>query len=130
MKFHHIGIATSNIMKTIEFYDQLGYTRSSIYIDTIQKVKLMFASRDGCPIIGLVEPLDISSPVNTLLKKNGVSPYHLCYEVSSIQQSIEMFKSAGLKQISAVSEAVAFEGRLIVFLYNSNYGLIELLQKD
>jgi methylmalonyl-CoA/ethylmalonyl-CoA epimerase len=90
----------------------------------------MFASRDGCPIIELVEPLDISSPVNTLLKKNGVSPYHLCYEVSSIQQSIEMFKSAGLKQISAVSEAVAFEGRLIVFLYNSNYGLIELLQKD
>ena len=56
-------------------------------------------------------------------------PYHTCYEVVDIEVEIKKLKKNGYIQVSKTVPAIAFENRLVCFLYNKNIGLIELLNK-
>jgi methylmalonyl-CoA/ethylmalonyl-CoA epimerase len=129
MNFHHIGIATQNIEETIELYKKLGYNlrNETIYIDKIQKVKLAFMVMDDTPLIELVAPIAEDSPIQSILKKNNTTPYHTCYEVDNINESIKYLKSLRFVALSKPVPAIAFNDRLICFLYHPNVGLIELL---
>jgi len=128
MLFHHIGIACSEIEKTIEVYKKLGYEPTDVIFDPIQKVNLCFLSRENSPVIELVGAEDENSPIKNILKKNGTSPYHTCYEVDSICIQIKKLVKEGFFPITGTVKAVAFSGRNICFLYNKNFGLIELLE--
>ena len=131
MDFHHIGIACSDIDKTKVLYNALGYLEldDNIIIDKIQNVKLIFMKKKNHPLIELVSPLNNTSPVNNILKKNGNNPYHTCYEVDNILKSIKKLKLLNFILINKPSKAIAFDSRLICFLYNKDFGLIELLNK-
>ena len=127
--YHHTGVATKDIEITSAFYKNIGYSQSQIVIDEIQNVRICFLSKKNSPLVELVEPINDRSPVNEILKKNGNIPYHFCYEVDGMTEAIlEMKKSGFIKIINPVP-AVAFNNRLICFLYNKDVGLIELLEK-
>jgi|TARA_B110000908_G_C9798701_1_gene247696 methylmalonyl-CoA/ethylmalonyl-CoA epimerase len=129
MIFHHIGIAVNNIENAQKSYEKLGYKMTLTIIDPIQNVKLCFLDKSDSPIIELVCPVDDKSPVVSILKKNGAMPYHTCYEVVDIEVEIKKLKKNGYIQVSKTVPAIAFENRLVCFLYNKNIGLIELLNK-
>jgi methylmalonyl-CoA/ethylmalonyl-CoA epimerase len=130
MEFHHIGIATNNIDETVNKYNILGYTISSeIYHDVIQNVFITFMEKSNSPRLELVAPVDQFSPILNTLKKNGTIPYHICYEVTDIKLEVERLKKLKFVIVSKIVPAIAFENRLVCFLYSKETGLIELLNK-
>lgn len=129
MKFHHIGVAVHDIEKAKKSYENIGYKMTLTIVDPIQNVKLCFLDKLNSPTIELVCPIDNKSPVVSILKKNNAMPYHTCYEVFDINIEVNKLKKNGYIQVSKISPAIAFDNRLVCFLYNKNIGLIELLNK-
>jgi methylmalonyl-CoA/ethylmalonyl-CoA epimerase len=130
MTFHHIGVATYNLEKSIAGYQQIGYTWQDelIFEDPIQRVRIAFMINGGHPIIELVAPLDETAPVNKILEKSKTTPYHTCYEVADIQAKIGEWRKLRFIPLSQPVPAIAFDQRLICFMYHPDMGLIELLQ--
>lgn len=131
MELHHYGFATSNIADCLEAYKALGYeATTNIIEDKIQNVRLLFLKRPGEALIELVEPIDERSPVSAILKKSGPTLYHICYEVEDIAQSISELRAKKYLVVVKPVPAIAFNNRLISFLYHKHTGLIELLEKE
>jgi methylmalonyl-CoA/ethylmalonyl-CoA epimerase len=129
-KFHHIGYVTDNIINTSSVYMQAGYQASSIFEDGIQRVRICFLTKSGCPMIELVEPADEHSSVNKILKKNGVSPYHICYEVDDINVAFnKLTEELNYIPLFRPVEAVAMGDKQICYLYKETVGFIELVNK-
>lgn len=79
---NHIGYAVKEIIPPTKHYLDAGWTASDVYEGTVQNTKIVFLKKDGSPSIELVSPLnETPSPVDNVLKKNGNSPYHICYDV-------------------------------------------------
>jgi methylmalonyl-CoA/ethylmalonyl-CoA epimerase len=127
--FHHIGIATHSIEDTAQFYIEAGYSMSILVKDDIQNVTVCFLDKKDMPCIELVQPLSNLSPVSKIIEKSGVTPYHFCYVVKEIDSSIINLKKYKFISISHPVPAIAFANKKICFLFNKNFGLIELLEK-
>lgn len=84
--------------------------------------------KEGFPTTELIEPVSDTSPVANMLKKNGVSPYHFCYEVELIYESVRKLKKSGFVLLNKPVHALALENKLICFLFNKTIGLIELVE--
>ena len=126
--FHHIGIACYNIEDTAAFYISQNYSLTETVYDSIQNVYIAFLSKVNNPLIELISPHDETSPINKSLQKNGVAPYHICYETQDIDSSILNLKKQKFLVVSNPSPAVAFGGRRVCFLFNKSIGLIELVE--
>lgn len=55
--FHHIGYAVTSIEKTMYYYIDGGYSCSSVIFDPIQNVNICFLTKEGEPMIELLEPV-------------------------------------------------------------------------
>ena len=125
MKYHHIGIAVFNIEETAPFYIMQGYSKSQTVYDPIQNVNIcfLFYLNNGggqMPMIELIEPIDETSPVYKILQKSGVTPYHICYEVENISDTITELKREKFIPLSKPVEAVAMSNKKVCFLFNKN----------
>ena len=127
-KFHHIGVATCNIDSTASMYEQGGYHRSATIYDSIQNVNICWLTKEGAPTVELLAPQDEKSPVNKTLEKVGISPYHCCYIVDNIEETVAELRKQRYVMVSKPAEAVAFKGSRVCFLFNKNVGLIELVE--
>ena len=127
-KFHHIGVAVNDIDATASVYEQGGYRRSAAVFDPIQNVNICWLTKDGAPIVELLAPVDEKSPVNKTLEKVGVSPYHCCYVVDSMDEAAAELKKQRYIMVSKPAEAVAFCGSRVCFLFNKHIGLVELVE--
>ena len=128
MKFHHIGVAVKEIEKTAAVYVLGGYKQSVITFDPVQQVNICWLTKEGMPIVELVEPVDESSPVCKTLAKNGVSPYHTCYRVEDIEKAIDELRKMKYVIVVKPVEASAIRNSKVCFLYNKHVGLIELVE--
>lgn len=130
MEFHHIGIATRDIDATAKYYQLFGYRAGNKIVDPIQRVVISFLVHDKMPLLELVSPQSQDSPVARTLEKTGTTPYHTCFVVQNIQNEIDRLKRERFIVVVKPVQAVAFQNRLIAFLYNPHAGLIELLQGE
>lgn len=130
MKLHHLGIAVKSIYKSINHYQEAfnWSTSTQIVFDPIQDVNIIFMSDENHNLYELIEPASVSSPISGLLKKR-ISLYHVCYEVEAIQDKINELEKKGFLKITGPVAAVAFNGRKVAFLINSDNLTIELLEK-
>lgn len=128
-KFHHFGVACRNIDKTAEEYSVLGYSKGEIVFDPLQNIHICFLSHPSMPLIELLSPVDGNSPVVQILEKNGVTPYHTCYAVDNLEDAIKNFKHRRYVIVSPPKEACAIENRRVAFLYNTDAGLMELVER-
>lgn len=128
LRFHHIGVAVKSIEKTTLIYKMGGYVCSESIYDPIQNVNICWLHKDGMPLIELLEPVDESSPVCKILEKNGVTPYHTCYIVDSMDTAIADLRKQRYVQVSQPAKAVAISGSRVCFMFNKNVGLIELVE--
>lgn len=118
-------------MDTAVYYAAFGYQASPVIEDKIQRVYICFLTKENFPRIELVEPVDEQSSVNKLLKKNGVAPYHVCYEVDNIDEAVdELVDIQGYIPLFRPVEAIALDNRMICYLYRKETGFIELVNKD
>jgi methylmalonyl-CoA/ethylmalonyl-CoA epimerase len=128
LRFNHIGVAVSDMVETQQIYTKLGYNVSEIIYDPIQKVNICFVKSFAEPDIELIQPVSPASPVSSILKKNGNIPYHLCYSTKDIEKSIGQLRELKFIAVGPIVEANALNNQKICFLYQRNYGLIELVQ--
>jgi len=126
-RFHHIGYATDSIADFSTEYIGGGYCMGTVFTDNIQRVKACFLYKKDNPVIELVEPLDEKSSINKILKKNGVCPYHICYETDSINADFDLMCERGYTPLFRPVKAAAFDNRLICYFYKKEIGFIELL---
>lgn len=128
MKFHHIGVAVKDISATAAVYVTGGYKQSDTIFDPIQNVNICWLTKENMPVVELLEPVDETSPVNKILEKNGVTPYHTCYIVEEIELAMKELRKMKYIVVSKPAEAVAIHGCKVCFLFNKNVGLIELVE--
>lgn len=126
--FHHIGTAVASIDKVKPFYQSMGYTVSDTVIEPVQKVYVAYARKEGFPTVEMLEPLDETSPVLGILKKNGNTPYHMCYAVDNLSDTIAEMRKEGFRPLSKPVPGHGLDDALMVFLYNINYGLIQVME--
>ena len=126
--FHHIGTAVASIDKVKPFYQSMGYTVSDTVIEPVQKVYVAYARKKGFPTVEMLEPLDETSPVQGILKKNGNTPYHMCYAVDNLSDAIAEMRKEGFRPLSKPVPGHGLDDALMVFLYNINYGLIQVME--
>jgi methylmalonyl-CoA/ethylmalonyl-CoA epimerase len=126
--FQHIGMATDNIHNTAQYYVDAGYRMSDIVYEPTQDVYITFLEKESMPKIELVMPGSDNSPVCKIIKKSGVTPYHLCYGVKNIDTSIKELKEKHFLPLSCPICAVTMEDKKIAFLFSKEVGLIELVE--
>ena len=121
MKFHHIGIATKNIEKTLEWVSE------HFQIINISD-KVYDANQDAH--VQMIETIDVNielvsgNIVEKLIKKN-ITYYHICYEVDNLQEAMASFKKSIV--ISNPTKAILFDNRKVAFLFTP-IGIVELLE--
>lgn len=128
MRHHHIGIACRDIEASAAAYASLGYRKGEVILDPLHNVIICFLSHSEMPLVELLAPVDQSSPVVGYLEKNGVGPYHVCYEVDDLDESIRELKLQGYIMISSPKAAIALGSRRVAFLFHKAMGLVELLE--
>jgi methylmalonyl-CoA/ethylmalonyl-CoA epimerase len=121
MKFHHIGIATKNIEKTLEWV-----TEHFQIINISDKVY----DENQDAYVQMIETTDVNielvsgNIVEELIKKN-ITYYHVCYEVDNLQEAMTSFTNSIV--ISSPTKAILFDNRKVAFLYTP-IGIVELLE--
>ncbi len=79
-------------------------------------------------LIELISPNNKYSPVQNIIKRNGNTPYHLCFCTENIALKIKELRKNKYTLIESPNPAIAFNNRLVAFLYNKDIGIIELLE--
>jgi len=128
---HHLGIAVDELDTAIRFYtESLDFDLlSGPFDDPVQKVSVCFIGSADSGRIELVAPLDKESPVNRYLTKE-IGAYHICYEVSDLNQAVQDLAAQGCLSLGQPVPAVAFAGRRIAWLFTPTRHLLELLETD
>jgi methylmalonyl-CoA/ethylmalonyl-CoA epimerase len=123
VKFHHIGIATQNIDKTLD------WICSQFNVITVSD-KVYDNNQDA--YLQMIETIDVrielvsGNVVEKFIEKN-ITYYHVCYEVENLEESIQTFEKSII--ISKPAEAVLFNNRRVAFLMTP-IGIVELLEKE
>lgn len=129
MKLHHIGIVVEDIPSAASWYrDVFGYRQASEIIhDPIQGVSVQFWQGEDGSCIELIEPDSETSRVSKFLKERGGGLYHLCYEVDDLDKALQKLRRAKAFPVTKPEPAIAFEGRLVVFLITPQRMMVELV---
>lgn len=129
MRVHHIGYLVKDVHKSIPSFEELGYSIiKDVVYDEARDVNICFMEQDGY-CIELVAPCSEQSVVYEQLKRQGITPYHICYEVDNLDVAIEEYRSKKYVMIQAPAQAPAIEGRRVAFLFNRTVGMIELVER-
>lgn len=129
MKIHHIGYAVKKIEDSINEFKKIGYgTIGNKITDNLRNVIIQFI-KNGDYLIELVAPLNKESPVTSLLKKQGNSPYHICYKTNNLEKKISDLGNSGFVVISDLLKAPTINNKKVVFLYKKEIGLLELVEE-
>ena len=137
LRFHHVGVAVQSIPEAVPRYEAMGYEVSGPVFDPGQNVHLAACRMGGGEHAGghlleLVAPADDSSPCMSYLRKSGPGPYHVCYECSSISETLAAMKAARIRYsiASPAKPTTLFERAQVTFLFALKMGLIELIAFD
>lgn len=130
MKLHHVGIEVTSIERQAPLCaKQLGLRQTSAVIhDPIQRADVQFWSDDaGAVSYEFIQPSSEDSPVRRVAKTGG-GLAHLCFEVPDIRAAIGHARETGAIVVCEPVPAVAFENRLIAFLFFRGLGLVEFVE--
>jgi len=133
-KLRHVGVAVPSLDPATDTLSTLfGYrVISGPFDDPIQKVSVNFLTQSDSDVaeIELIAPLGQDSPITAMLAKSGGGAYHLCFETSDINQALAHAKNNGCIVISGPVPAVAFNGRMIAWIYTKSRQLFELVEAE
>ena len=129
MRIDHIGYAVRDIAAAAKKFEALGYRSCGEETgDSGRKVRIRFFSDPSGVMVELVAPLQEDSPVMGWIRKNGNSPYHICYESKDLERDITELRQKGFILVHPIAPAPAMGGRRVAFLYGTGTGLLELAE--
>ena len=130
-KLNHVAIVVPNLMKAKSVYEYaLGAKVSDVKTLPEHGVSIMFVDL-GSTKIELLHPLGNGSPISKFLEQNpNGSIHHLCYEVRSIKEAVNVLKEKGLRMLGDGIPKIGAHGKPVVFLHPKDFlgTLIELEQ--
>jgi len=129
----HIGWAVHSIDKAEKILCALGFSVSeSKLFDSSRDINISFMQNANGLEIELIEPKGQNSPISNLLKKNGPTPYHLCFRTDEDEWDDYKDKlvKLGFVEIKKLSPAPALSVKdkadtQVAFLYHKEIGIIE-----
>lgn len=129
MEPHHIGYLVKSIEKAKQKMLALGYTlEQDTVLDQYRGIYICFMANKGYRV-ELIEPADDTSVVKSLVKKIGVSPYHICYQSNAFEQDVENCRKQGYVPMGEPQEAPAIDHLRAAFLFHPQMGIIEIVGK-
>ena len=131
MVVDHLGLVVKSIEQGIEYWEKVfGYKQmTEMVINTRQKVKVVFLSKENSLLIKLIEPTDETSPVYKFAIKGG-GLHHLAFRCKEITEEMTRLKSLGLRVITNPQPGEAFEHNQIAFLLGNQALNIELIDTE
>jgi methylmalonyl-CoA/ethylmalonyl-CoA epimerase len=131
MIIDHIGIVVKSLEKGIKDWQTIfGYQQmTEMVVNTRQKVKVVFMSKDNSLPVKLLEPTDESSPVFALARKGG-GLHHLCFKCDDMSLELVRCKEQNLRILADPQPGEAFENENIAFLYAKQGLSVELIDTD
>lgn len=133
MVLDHIGIVAPNLERALRLWETLfGYKRESeIILNTRQKVRVAFLSKENSLTVKLVEPSAPDSPVYPAARKGG-GLHHICFRCPSVAAQIPLLQKNGAILIVPPQPGEAFNNHPIAFMLsgNLNFELIDTTEKQ
>lgn len=129
-KIDHIGYLTGDIAATAKAFEKLGYQMGDIVNDDTQRTRICFLTKANEVRVELVEPYENNKTMQKMLTKQGVSPYHTCYEVDDVDSEYEQLIQEDWVALFKPVAAPAFGNRKICYFWNAEIGFIELVNKQ
>jgi methylmalonyl-CoA/ethylmalonyl-CoA epimerase len=131
MKIDHICFAVKNLDDGIAYWQKVfGYKQmTEIVENSLQKVKVVFISKDESITIKLIEPVESNQSLLNFVNRGG-GFHHICFKCSDINVKMDELKKDGLLTLVPPQPGEAFNNHNIAFLL-ARYGLnIELIDTD
>lgn len=128
LDFHHIGLATRNMVRARALLEALGYVLSDVSEVPVQRVRVCFATRENHPTIELIEPVGDDSPVHAILDKVGSTPYHLCYTTADLGRAEIALRRLKCQPLGERFVSGPLADRATRFFYNPSIGVIEVAE--
>jgi methylmalonyl-CoA/ethylmalonyl-CoA epimerase len=131
LRIDHIGLTTPDIAAAMVGLESNGAVIIRGPSDNVERgVRQAFVKVQSGETIELLMPLPGTvSPISQHVG-NGGGAHHICFIVSDIAQAVSAAQQGGAHVVVAPTPDAAFEGRLIAFLFDRLYGLVELLESD
>lgn len=131
MDIDHIGIVVRSLEKGIEQWEKaFGYRKmTEPVLNTRQKVRVVFLSKDKSIPIKLIQPSDQSSPIYKFACKGG-GMHHICFKCEDMGTEIKRLKDEKFRMLTPPEPGEAFENEPIAFLFGANGLNIELIETD
>jgi methylmalonyl-CoA/ethylmalonyl-CoA epimerase len=128
MVIDHIGIVVPSLEQGIHQWEELfGYRKNSeIVLNSRQRVRVVFLSKQESLTIKLIEPSEPESPVAVFARRGG-GLHHLCFRCDDIKVQIPLLKEKGARFIVAPQPGEAFGNRDIAFFLAPNNLNVELI---
>lgn len=131
MIIDHIGIVVKSLEAGIKHWEAVfNYKQiTAPVINTRQKVRVVFMSKDNSTMIKLVEPVNETSPVFSFAQKGG-GLHHLCFKCKNINDELTSLKNMGFRILKSPEPGEAFDNEKIAFVYVQHGLNIELIDTD
>jgi methylmalonyl-CoA/ethylmalonyl-CoA epimerase len=130
-KIDHIGIAVTDLDKSIDLYKAMGFEFHGTEVVEDQKVKTAFF-KIGESMIELLAATDPASPIAKFIEKNGQKGgiAHMAINVSDVDAKLAELKQKGFQLIDETAKPGA-HGAKIAFVHPKSTGgvLLELCEK-
>ena len=73
---------------------------------------------------------DKPSPIDAFLNgRNNHQCYHTCYQVRDINLAVDELTKNNFIMTAKPAEAIAFNNKKVCFMFNSNIGMIDLVEE-
>ena len=132
MKFHHYGLACSDLNKATKMLLQSGYTIGPVVHDPLQSVLLSICTHKFLPCIEIVSAELKDNPIQKIVEKKDMSIYHICYIVPQRNKALLKLNSLGIRfvTVSNTKEAILFNKNTVSFHFTKDFDLFEILEKE
>jgi methylmalonyl-CoA/ethylmalonyl-CoA epimerase len=131
MIIDHICFAVKNLEEGIAYWDRVfGYRQmTGIVVNSLQKVRVVFMSKENSLTIKLIEPLEGNNSLVNFVNRGG-GFHHLCFRCDSIDKELKDLKEKGLISLVPPQPGEAFNNHNIAFVLGK-YGMnIEIIDTD
>ncbi len=124
----HVGILVRDIAAATPQWELLGCRPVSALVqDPSQQAMLqMFRSDSG--YLELIAPAGEDSHVNSLLRRRGEGPAHLCFECDDLDVELVRLRSKGVLPFRPPTPAVLFGGKRVAFAMFPGRMIVEFVE--
>lgn len=127
-QIHHIGYLVKSIDKSTSVLEAMGFSVvKEKYFDEDRKSYINFVDGNGV-CYELIEPAK-DSDVYPLLRQYRNMPYHVCYMVDNMAQTIKDMGEIGFLVTKEKQRALAISEKAeVTFMAHARIGIVELLE--